>query len=292
MYLNQVLFPNKNENEEELLMNLKFKGSKMLILLLMVFVLGISFSAAAITGREVMEREDARDTGDTRHALMGMDLIDKNGEVSPRIIEVWAKEYDPVDELNKSVMVFHEPASVKDTRFLQIENKDRDDDQWIYLPALGRVRRISASQGEEGFMGSDFTYDDMESREIDDFTYKLLKEEKLNKYECYVVEAIPKNPEEEQYQKTIFWITKEHFVPIKLEMYDKDSGEMCKIMTVEENIKKINGIWTVFSTVMEDLESGHKTHLYVKQNKGNYLIEYNKKTSDRRFTQQFLKSGK
>ncbi|WP_205739240.1 outer membrane lipoprotein-sorting protein [Halocella sp. SP3-1] len=269
------------------------KKSRKIILMLMVFVLGISLSAAALTGREIMEKADERETGDTQHALMGMDLIDKKGEVSPRTIEVWAKEYgNPADDLNKMVMVFHEPASVKNTRFLQIENKDRDDDQWIYLPALQRVRRISSSQGGDSFMGSDFTYDDMESRKIDDFTYKLLKEEKLTKYECYVVEAIPKNPEEEQYQKTISWISKEHYIPLKVEMYDKDSGKLIKLMTVEEKIEKINGIWTVFSTTMEDLESGHKTQLYIKQNKGNYLLEYNKEISDRRFTQQFLKNGK
>ncbi|MDI3548716.1 MAG: hypothetical protein PWR10_2368 [Halanaerobiales bacterium] len=270
------------------------KRSKVIVLFMVLFVLGFSLSAAAITGREVMEKVDERDTGETQHALMGMDLIDKNGEVSPRTIEVWAEKYgDPADDLNKMVMVFHEPASVKNTRFLQIENKERDDDQWIYLPALQRVRRISASQGGDSFMGSDFTYDDMESRNIDDFTYQLLKEETVGKYECYVVEAIPKNPEEEQYQKTISWITKEHFIPIRLEMYDKDSGKLYKLMTVEENIKKINGIWTIFSTTMENLESGHKTHLYIKQDKnGNYLIEYNKEISDRRFTQQFLKTGK
>ncbi len=272
----------------------RLNKSKIIFLLVAVFVLSCSFSVLAITGREVMEEVEARDGGNTQHVLAGMDLIDKNGEVSSRTIEVWAQKYGaPADDLREVVLVFHEPAAVRDTRFLQIENKDREDDQWIYLPALQRVRRISSSQGGDSFMGSDFTYDDLESRNIEDFTYQLLKEEKLGKYDCFVVEATPVNPEDKQYQRTISWFTKEHLIPVKLEMYAKDTGKLYKVMTVEQNIEKINGIWTPFSATMENLETGHKTRLYVKQaDNGNYYLEYNKKISDQRFTQQFLENGK
>lgn len=268
-----------------------FKNNKV-ILLTAVLMLLFSFSVSAVSGREVMERVDDRETGDSRHALMGMDLIDEDGDVRERVIEVWSKKQDNSSDLNQTVMVFYEPSSVKDTRFLQKENEDADDDQWIYLPDLGRVRRISGSQGDSSFMGSDFTYDDLKSREIDDFEYELLKEEKLGDYETYVVEAVPKNPEEEQYKKTISWVTKEHYIPVKVEMYDKDSGELYKEMTVEQNIKKINDIWTVFATKMENLDTGHSTVLYVKQRDGNHLIEYNTDVGDKLFTQQFLETGR
>jgi len=269
--------------------NFKLKIS----LLLTIFVI---FSAAAgvsaVSGREVMENVDDKKTGESRHALMGMDLIDSNGERRERVIEVWSKKQDEAVDLDKTIMTFYEPASVKGTRFLQIENEDADDDQWIYLPDLGRVRRISGSQGSSSFMGSDFTYDDLKSRDIEDFNYELLKEEKLGKYDTYVVEAVPKNPEEEQYQKTISWITKKHYIPVKIEMYNKNTGELFKEMTVEQNIEKVNGIWTAFSTKMENLNSGHSTVLYVRKRNGNYLLEYNKDISDRLFTQQFLETGK
>ncbi len=268
-----------------------FKNNK-LILMAAVLILFFSFSVSAVTGREVMEEVDDRETGDTRHALMGMDLIDENGEVRERVIEVWSKKQEKNSDLNQSVMVFYEPSSVKDTRFLQKENEDADDDQWIYLPDLGRVRRISGSQGSSSFMGSDFTYDDLKSRNIDDFEYELLREEDLGNYETYVIEALPKNPEEEQYKKTISWITKEHYIPVKLEMYDKDTGDLYKEMIVEQNIKKVNGIWTIFSTKMENLDTGHSTVMYVKQRDGNYLIEYNTDVSDKLFTQQFLETGR
>lgn len=268
-----------------------FKRKTLITAFLLIFI--ISGSVMAMSGREVMEKVDQRNTGESRHALMGMDLIDKNGEVSRRVIEVWSEKYgDPADDLDKTVMVFHEPASVKNTRFLQVQNAEADDDQWIYLPALGRVRRISASQGGDSFMGSDFSYDDLKSREIEDFTYQLLKEEKLGEYETYVVEAIPKNPEDEQYKKSVSWVTKKHFIPIKVEMYDKKTGKLYKRMTVKENIEKVNGIWTIFSTTMENLKSGHSTRLYIKSRDNNYLLEYNKDIADSMFTQQFLKTGR
>jgi hypothetical protein len=269
----------------------KFNSKILITALLLVFI--VSGSVMAVSGREVMEKVDQRNTGDSRHALMGMDLIDKNGEVSPRVIEVWSEKYgNSADDLDKTVMVFHEPSSVKNTRFLQVQNKEADDDQWIYLPALGRVRRISSSQGGDSFMGSDFSYDDMKSREIDDFSYQILKEETLGKYETYVVEAVPKNPEDEQYQKSVSWVTKKHFIPVKVEMYDKKTGELYKRMTVEQNIEKVNGIWTIYSTTMKNLESGHSTRLYIKSRDNNYLLEYNKDIADNMFTQQFLKTGR
>ncbi len=261
-------------------------------LIALFVIISLNMTAAAIDGREVMERVDERDTGDTRHALMGMDLIDKDGNVRPRVVEIWSKKVDIENDLDQTIMVFHEPASVNNTRFLQIENDVEDDDQWIYLPDLGRVRRISGGQGEDSFMGTDFTYDDMKSREIDDFVYELLKEEEIKGYECYVVEAVPKSPEEEQYAKTISWVTKDHYVPLKVEMYNKNTEELFKEMLVESDIKKVSGIWTVYSTLMKNLDTGHSTRLYVKQQNGNHLLEYNKNINDKRFTQQYLKTGR
>lgn len=264
--------------------------SKKTLVLTVILVVFLSMTAFAIDGREVMERVQDRESGETQHALASMELIDSSGEVRSRVIEVWSQ--DNSSDLRETVLVFHEPASIKDTRFLQLENEAEDDDQWIYLPDLGRVRRISGAQGGDSFMGTDFTYDDLKSREIDDFTYELLREEEFNGYQTYVVEAIPKNPEEEQYAKTISWVTKKHNIPVKLEMYNKKTSDLFKVMTVDSEIKKVNGIWTAFSTTMKNLDTGHSTKIEIQQRDGNYLLEYNNNINDRLFTQQFLKTGR
>ena len=264
--------------------------SKKTLILTLTLVMFLTMTAFAIDGREVMESLQDSESGDTQHPLASMDLIDSTGQVRSRIIEVWSQ--DNSSDLRETILVFHEPASISDTRFLQLENDAEDDDQWIYLPNLGRVRRISGAQGGDSFMGTDFTYDDLKSRDIDDFTYELLKEEEFNGYQTYVVEAIPKKPEEEQYAKTISWVTKKHNIPVKLKMYNKKTSELFKVMTVDSEIKKVNGIWTAFSTTMKNLDTGHSTKIEIQQRNGNYLLEYNKNINDRLFTQQFLETGK
>ncbi|BDU50036.1 outer membrane lipoprotein-sorting protein [Haliovirga abyssi] len=264
---------------------------KLIAVIMMVMVASFSF---AMTGKEIMQKAHDRDTGNSIHGLMGMDLIDKDGNVSPRTIEMWGETYDVKNDLSRTVMVFKAPAAVKGTRFLQIQNKGRDDDKWIYLPALGRVRRISSSEGSSSFMGSDFTYDDMSSRDVDKDTHKLLKEEKLGNYDCYVVESQAKNPEDSQYKKIISWITKDSYIAVKIDMYSKKTGKIQKEASVKQNIKKIGKIWTIFETTMKDMENGHSTKLYIKQSKKTkaYYIKYNSRMNPKRFTQRYLKNGR
>ena len=260
-----------------------------LVLVFLISVLG-TVSAAELKGEEIMKKVYNRETGDSRTSNLEMILINRHGAERIREIKQYEKDFGDAE---KKIMFFISPADVRNTSFMNWSyDSKQSDDQWIFLPALNKVKRISSENKSEYFMGSDFTYDDMKSREIDDFEYELLEEDVYNNYETYVVKATPKKPEEEQYAKTISWITKEHYIPVKVEMYDKDSGELYKEMKVKSDIKKIDGIWTVFSTVMENLDSGHKTNLYVKKRDNNYLLEYNSDINNRRFTQQFLKTGR
>lgn len=265
--------------------------------ILLVFVLILSFSSgvSAITGHEVMEKVNQGEGVESTHGLLGMDLIDAEGNVKLRTLEMWSITRGEAD-LMSIVMEFRAPASVAGTRFLMVENKDRDDDQHIYLPSLGRVRRISSSQEDSAFMGSDFTYSDMsqlQSSDIDDDNHKLLREETLDDYECYVVESTPKNQKDSNYGRRIQWISKKHLMPVKVEMYNKKTGELEKVLTVKQNIARINGHWTPFWGKIENIETGHSTVLYVKRSdSGAPFIEYNKKINPNRFTPNFLKTGK
>ena len=181
----------------------------------------------AITGKEVAENVTDRPTGDTTHSLVNMVLVESDGSEKNRLVEEWSMDNDA--GLNRSVIVFHEPASVKNTRFLMKERSEGEADQWIYLPGLGRVRRIAASEGDSSFMGTDFTYNDMEGRDVEDDNHSLLRQETLDGYDCYVVESVPKDPSSSQYSKRIQWVAKENWIPIKVEFYDKD-GELLKVL--------------------------------------------------------------
>ncbi|MGC9312376.1 MAG: outer membrane lipoprotein-sorting protein [Sediminispirochaetaceae bacterium] len=236
----------------------------------------------ALDGSAIIENAYNLPTGETSHSLVEMKLIDEGGEVHSRVVENWSME--SAAGTNSNVIVFHSPATVKDTRFLSIENTNRDDDQWIYLPALGRVRRIAASEGDSSFMGTDFTYNDMQSREVYEDNHTLLREERFEEWDCYVVESIPKDPSSTQYSRRIQWIIKDTWMPVKGELYDKD-GELLKVLSVRR-LERVQGFWTAIDTTMENVQTGHSTELNIKK------LVYNQDIPDSLFTVNFLRTGR
>jgi len=250
--------------------------------ILLILLLLIPMHLQAIDGHQIMQNTYNRPAGKTSHSLVQMNLEDKNGDLHSRVVENWNMESS--EGTTSTVICFHSPASVKDTRFLSIENRIREDDQWIYLPALGRVRRIAASEGYNSFMGTDFSYNDMQSREVYEDTHTLLREESIEEHDCYVVESIPKDPSSSQYSKKIQWIIGDIWVPLRGELYDK-TGSLLKVLTVQR-IEKVQGIWTVIDTRMENVQTGHKTELNIKK------LVYDKEFPESLFTVNFLRSGR
>ena len=242
----------------------------------------VAAQAAAITGKEVAQHVYNRDNGNSVHALVEMVLTDKNGDTNNRIVEGWGMDND--QDLQRAVIVFHRPASVQGTRFLLVENQNRDDDQWIYLPALQRVRRIAASEGGQSFMGTDYTYDDLKTRQVDDDTHSLLREETLDGFDCYVVQSVPKDLGNAQYSKRIQWVDRQSWVPVKMELYDKD-GTLEKVNRVEE-LKKVQDYWTPMKSIMENVQSGHATTITIQK------ILYNENLPQGMFSTRFLETGR
>lgn len=236
----------------------------------------------AIDGRTVAQNVYDRDTGDSVHALVNMHLIESDGSRKGRIVEGWGAE--GTEGLSNMVIVFHRPASVKGTRFLVKERENRDDDQWIYLPALKRVRRIASSEEDSSFMGTDFTYGDMQSRKVEEDNHSLLREERFGGRECYVIESVPKAPEDSQYSKRVQWVAKDIWVPLKAEFYDKQGAHL-KTMVVEE-LEKVQGYWTTMASRMENVQTGHATEITVDK------LRYNEDLKDSLFTTRFLETGR
>ncbi len=245
-------------------------------------VLLLSASLFAETGRDIMQTVSDKNSTQSAHSLVTLRLIDKRGSVSTRIIEMFSKKNAKDETL--SLIIFHTPASVKNTRFLSRENKGRKNDQWIYLPALKRVRRIAASEGNKSFMGTDLTYDDMGTRDVDKDIHTLTGDGKINGNNCYVIESRAKKEESSQYSKRISWIDKNKMIPLKVDFYDK-SGKLIKELTTK-NIKKIQGHWTPLETTMKNVQTGHSTVIIITK------IVYNTKLPDGIFTTRFLRTGR
>ncbi|MCI7311059.1 MAG: outer membrane lipoprotein-sorting protein, partial [Prevotella sp.] len=206
--------------------------------------------AADLTGRDIMQKVKNRANGDTRYATIEMTLIQKNGHKRVRKIESWAMDEG---KDTKKIMFFTYPGDVKGTGFLtwDYDNVNKVDDKWLYLPAMKKTRRISGKSSKtDYFMGSDFTYDDMSTRSVDEETHSLLYEEVVGEHKCWVVQSVPKD-QGEIYSKRITWIRQDCLMAIKADYYDK-LNRLHRHLTIS-NIDKVQGFWTMHLMQMENV---------------------------------------
>jgi hypothetical protein len=234
--------------------------------------------AVAMDGMQIAEKVENWNEGQDATSKIRMLLIDKNGRKRFRSLITVVKKYGDV---SKSYIRFTSPADIEGTAFLTWENKNTDDDQFLYLPALQRVRRIVSSQKSNRFVNTDYTYEDLQSREVSQDTHTILKEEKIDNYDCWVLESIPKATDDSQYGKRIIWVIKEIYLPIKTEFYDK-RGRLFKILTGKK-IQKIDGIWTILDAEMNDLKKKHRTLMKTDE------IQYNRSVPDEIFTKGYMR---
>jgi len=252
------------------------------MVLIPLLAAGIAGVLAAEDGKSVVQKSLDVPRPRFTHSAVKMELIDSNNSVDERMIEEWAK--DPGDKTGAALIVFRQPASVKDTRFLQIVNKDRANDKWIYMPALRTTRRIASADGAKSFMGTDASYDDLETRKIDEDTHELLGTETVGPYTCYKVESTPVNVKSSQYLKRISYIDQETSIPVKIEMYDK-KGVLLKVLEIEK-IEKQGDYRIPMQGKMTNVQTKHTTRITILK------LELDKPINDKMFTQNFLNTGK
>ena len=154
---------------------------------------------------------------------------------------------------------------------------------------MGTVRPVAASQGTQSFMGSDATYDDMSTREVDEDIHELLSEtEAKNDFKnCAKVKSTPKDAKSSQYAYRISWVDKDTWVPVYVEMYSKKTGKVCKTMEVKK-LENISGYNTPLETEMINLETGHRTQLVMNKER----LIFDKPLNPAYFSKGFLQNGK
>ena len=244
-----------------------------------LLVVGTSASAQ-LTGTQIIEKTYNRATGDDQTSMLTIMLTNKSGQTRVRKIQQFTKD---LGDSEKSIMFFLSPADVKNTSFMNWSyDGDKADDQWIYLPALKKVKRISSDSKSDYFMGSDFTYDDLGDRKLNADDHKLLREETKNEKECYVVESKSKN-EDYIYAKTITWIDKSTFVGVQKEFYDED-GKLLKILTIKK-VEKIAGFYIITNSEMKNVQNNHSTSMIIDN------VKINSGISADQFTERMMTRG-
>lgn len=238
--------------------------------------------------REIMQKVEDRDEGDHRTADMEMVLIDKRGKQRLRKLVTFTKEVGPN---SYSLMFFLHPADVKDTAFLTYDYDDpnRDDDQWLFLPELHKVKRIASSDKSGSFMGSDLNYSDMTDRELEDYDFSLKKEMTVRGHKVWMIESIPRTPEvidETGYTKSLLFVRQDNYFVVRAVNWVQNKTYL-KYMDVVE-LKQIDGIWV-----------GTEIHVFKKQGKQLrhktilkwHNIKFNQGLDDALFTTRRMEMG-
>ena len=212
----------------------------------------------ALTGREIMEKVNARDEGDRSKGEMEMILIDKKGGKRIRKLKTFGGKKDK-DTL--SLMFFLSPADVKNTGFLTYDYNEsgKDDDQWLYLPALRKTKRIAAGDKSGSFMGSDLNYSDMTTPDLNLYDYTLMKETEVRGKKVWQIKAVPKNKDEAEksgYSKSVIFIRQDNYVMIRAVRWVHKKRRN-KYLDVKK-LDNIDGIWVSTETHVTT-KTGKKT---------------------------------
>lgn len=249
--------------------------------------------AAELSARQIMDNVNGRDDGDNRIAEMQMVLIDKNGDKRIRKIKTFDKDQitEQGEEDRRRIMFFLAPADVKDTGFLTYDFAvdEKDDDQWLFLPALKKTKRIATSDKSGSFMGSDFNYSDMTRRELDAYDFKILKEQDVRGHKTWLIEALPKTQDqidETGYKKSVLFVRQDNFIVVRA-VHWTDVGNKLKYLDVP-GLEQIDGVWTITSMTMttkKNKVTEHKTEMTFSN------VRYNQDLDETLFTLRRLEKG-
>ncbi len=252
----------------------------------LILLLSIALPAAALAqspeqkGLEIAQAAKAYDKGFTDFtANMVMTLKNKSGQTSRRLIRIRTLEVE--GDGDKSLSIFDEPADVKGTKMLTYSHGLEPDDQWLYLPALKKVKRISSRNKSGPFMGSTFAYEDLGSQAVEKYTYKYLRDEACGEWQCYVIERYPEY-KFSGYTRQVAWIDQEGYRLVKAEFYDRKKA-LLKTLTAGEFQQFLGHYWRPGTMHMVNHQTGKSTLLEWKD------YEFKTGLTDKDFRSQTLK---
>jgi len=231
--------------------------------LLAMGALGLSqVGAEDLSGDEIIKRVMKSDPWGLSGAEIAahLTLIDKSGAKSRLTYSGKSMQYDP--PLAKSVVRFSAPADLAGAAFLQVQKKEGDDERFMFLPELKRARRIAGGLRSNAFMGTDFTFADLDRRDWRESSAVVKTKETLGKHSCYVVHVTPKSADSD-YSYVEMWVDEENFLPLKFNLYDR-SKVLVKIFEALET-KRVSGAWFISKSKMTNVQQKHTTELQLDQ---------------------------
>ncbi len=237
---------------------------KVISLLIVAIFLSTTANVFSQSAKEISDKASGQIDFEAMEMTLTLKIYDAKGRERIREISTASKKFG---EMNKTIMKITAPADVKGTAVLIYDHENKDDDMWIYMPALRKTRRILSSEKGKSFMSSEFTNADMSKPNMDDFEYKILSSETYNEHLCWKIETSCKNEDiedENGYNKKIVWIEKVTYLCHKIEFYDF-AGELFKTQYMEQYKKQSNAKYFAFYMKMENIENGRESIMTIDQ---------------------------
>jgi len=234
-------------------------------------------------GLAIAAEADRRDSGFGDFTSdVKMILRNKQGQESIR--EIRSKTLEVEGDGDKSLTIFDKPNDVQGTAMLSFTHKEGPDDQWLYLPALKRVKRIASDNKSGPFMGSEFAYEDIASQEVEKYTYRYLRDETLDGLEVFVFERYPVD-EKSGYTRQVIWLDKEHYKERRIEFYDRKDS-LLKTLVFADYHQYLDQYWRAHDMYMENHQTGKSTRLLQTN------FQFRTGLSDRDFDKNSLKRAR
>jgi outer membrane lipoprotein-sorting protein len=235
---------------------------------------------------ELMRRVQRQATAPDEQVQFAMQLINASGQIRERTGTTYERQVGlgGLDEMR--LIRFHSPADIKGSGVLTIEHSDRENDQWLYLPAYHATRRISPANRGDRYMGTDFLYEDIMREKVEEYRYRTLTEDTLGGARCLVLEAVAAAEQlarETAYSKKLIWVDAARDLILRTDYYDRD-GRFFKRLTVVE-VEKVANKYRWLGVRMEDSVRQHTTVVTYHDRKIGAGVP------ERYFTEQYLKRG-
>jgi len=246
-------------------------------LALVVILSAVLPAAAADNVRQIVEEAQKRTNAASQRYEGLLQVFDAKGKISDKR---WVFERLGSHGQSKAVLRFTSPAEVKGIALLVINHPDRASDQWMWTPALERDRRIALQDRSTRFFGTDFSFEDLEERDVDQYDYQLLGEDTVDGAACWKIQSTPKETKSSQYTRSLVWVRKADYAFARIENFIKD--QIVRRLNYSE-IANVQGIWTARVLEMSDLRRGSRTRLTLDK------LQYNVPMKDEDFTLQAIR---
>jgi hypothetical protein len=232
---------------------------------------------SAQDARQIVEEAQNRSRSQSQHYEGSLQVVDSKGKVTDKR---WI--YDRIGSHgdSKAIIKFTAPAEVKGMALLVINHPDRASDQWLWTPAIARERRVAVQDRSTRFFGTDFSFEDLEERDVDQYKYSLIGDESIDGTSAWKIESRPIEGRSSQYTRSLVWIRKDSYAVARIENYSKD--QLVRKLDYKD-FQRVGGIWTARTLEMHDLRRNSRTILKLER------LEYNVLMQEENFTLQALR---